>query len=66
MNRNQFDKTERREVSKRDLLDALKGVLLAPRGKARSKNREPTKADLEARYRLDRNAAERSAGDTLP
>ena len=65
MNRNQFAKTERREVGKRDLLDALKGVLLAPRGKTRSENREPTKTELEARHRLDRRA-ERSAGDTLP
>ena len=54
MNRNQFDKTERRDVSDKDLKDALKGVLLAPRGKARSRNREPTKAELEARHRLDR------------
>ena len=54
MNRNQFDKTERRDVSDKDLKDALKGVLLAPRGKARSENREPAKAELEARYRLDR------------
>ena len=54
MNRNQFDKTERRDVSHKDVKDALKGVLLAPRGKARSENREPKKAELEARYRLDR------------
>ena len=54
INRNQFDKTERRDVSDKDLKDALKGVLLAPRGKARSRNREPTKAELEARQRLDR------------
>ena len=54
MNRNQFDKTQRRDVSDKDVKDALKSVLLAPRGKARSENREPTKAELEARYRLDR------------
>ena len=29
MNRNQFDKTERRDVSDKDLKDAFKGVLLA-------------------------------------
>ena len=54
MNANQFDKTERRKVSPKDFTDALKGVLLAPRGKARSENREPSKAELEARHRLDR------------
>lgn len=54
MNRKQFDKTERRDVSKDDLKDALKDVLLAPRGKVRSENREPTKAELGARHRLDR------------
>ena len=56
MNRNQFDKTERRDASDKDLKDALKDVLLAPRGKTRSRNREPTKVELEARHRLDRKA----------
>lgn len=54
MHRNQFDKTERREVSRQDLLDALRSVLLAPRGQVRSENREPSKAELETRHRLDR------------
>ena len=56
MNRNQFDKTERRDVSDKDLKDALKNVLLAPRGKVRSENREPTKEELVERYRLDRRS----------
>ena len=56
MNRNQFDKTERRDVSDKDVKDALKGVLLAPRGKAGSRNREPTKAELDAGHRLDRRS----------
>lgn len=54
MNRKEIDKVERREVSRKDFEDALKDVLLAPRGKTRSENREPTKAELERRYRLDR------------
>lgn len=54
MNRKQFDKEPRREVAKDDFLDALGSVLLAPRGKARSENREPPKADMERRYRMDR------------
>ena len=47
MNRSEFDKTERRDVSDSDLKDPLKDVLLPPRGKTRSENREPTKAELE-------------------
>lgn len=50
-----FDETERRPVSKDDLEDALKGVLLAPRGKSRSENKEPGKDERETRYRLDRD-----------
>lgn len=54
MNRREFDKTARRPVTRQDLLAALRGVLLAPRGEARSENREPPRAELEARQRLDR------------
>ena len=54
MNRNQFDKTDRRVVTDKDLKDALKDVLLAPRGKERSENREPTREELGRRYRLGR------------
>ncbi len=48
------DSIERREVSKNDVEDALKSVLTVPRGQSRSENREPSKAELERRYRLDR------------
>ena len=58
MNRHHFDAEERRDVSKRDFLDAIKAVLLAPRTKVRAENREPTKAEIEARYRLDRDREE--------
>lgn len=54
MNRHQFDKTKCRKVSWQDFLAALRGMLLAPRGRARSENREPSKAELEIRRRLDR------------
>ena len=54
MNKRQFDRTERRDVSQKDVLDALESVLLAPRTGVRSENREPTKAELSTRYRLDR------------
>ena len=58
MNRHHFDAEDRRDVSARDFFDAIKAVLLAPRGKVRAENREPTKAELEARYRLDRKRDE--------
>lgn len=54
MNKRQFDKEPRREVSKRDFMDALKQVLLAPRSKARSEDHEPTTEELNQRWRLDR------------
>lgn len=49
MNRKEFDKTERRDVSRKAVQDALENVLLAPQGKARG-----DKAKRDARYRLDR------------
>ena len=52
----EFDRTGRRGVSDKDLNDALKGVLLAPRGTARSENRQPSKEELAKRYRLDRHS----------
>jgi len=56
MNRRDFDETDRREVSAEDLSDALKSVLLAPRGKARSENREPSKDETGKQSRLDRRS----------
>ena len=47
MNRTEIDKAECDEVTREDFEDALKSVLLAPRGKAKSANREPAKAELE-------------------
>ena len=54
MNRRQFDRTERRDVARADVMAALESVLLAPRTGVRSENREPGKAELGVRYRLDR------------
>ena len=55
IDRNQFDKTERRDVSKADVMDALAQILGtdAPK-RPKSENREPTKDELEQRWRLDR------------
>ena len=42
-------------VSKEDLLDAMKQILLAGKPESQhSENRTPTKAELQQRYRLDR------------
>ena len=54
MNRKEIDKVEREEVAYEDFMDALKDVLLAPRGEARFENREPTKAELEERWKMER------------
>ena len=61
MNRDEFTKTGHREVSDKNVKDALRGVLLAPRGKGRSENRQPTKKELAKRYRLDRRSRKPSA-----
>ncbi|MCY4641421.1 MAG: hypothetical protein OXC41_01775 [Gammaproteobacteria bacterium] len=54
MNKRQFDKVERRGVSEADFKDALKQVLLAPRGEARSETYEPVIEELNQKWRLDR------------
>lgn len=52
--RRYFPRVQRRDVSERDFMDALKQILLSPKGEARSENREPTKAELQQLFRLDR------------
>ena len=55
MNRDEIESVERDEVSRKDLEDALKQVLLLPaESRPRSENREPTRDELATRYRLDR------------
>lgn len=53
-NRNQIDKTERRDVTEDDFDAVLKAVFLAPKSERKRENREPTKAELEQKWRLDR------------
>ena len=55
INRQEFEKEERRAVSSEDFQDALEKVLLAdkPEGQS-SENRTPTKAELKQKQRLDR------------
>ncbi len=54
MNRDEIDKVERDPVARKDLEDALKQVLTAPRGDVRSENREPTRKELGRRWKLRR------------
>ena len=55
MNRREIDAVERDEPTEQDLKDALAQVLLAePSGRPSSENREPTRHELNRRYRLER------------
>ena len=54
MNRREIDAVERDDVTREDLEAALKQVLLAPQGSVKSENREPTREELNRRYRLER------------
>ena len=45
---------ERAPVARKDFEEALKGVLAAPRTSARSENREPTREELDRRWKLER------------
>ena len=55
LNRKEFQKEDRRPVSKEELREAMEQVLLADKPKEQhSENRTPTKAELKQRHRLDR------------
>ena len=49
----QFDREEREPITERDLTDAMK-AMLGGRTDVRFENREPTKKQLETRYKLKR------------
>ena len=49
----EFEKIERDEVTEQEFMDAL-GILLKPKTKVKFENREPTRQDLETRYKLIR------------
>ena len=53
MDKRQFERTPRREVSKSDLLAALESVLLARRDDAQ-RDPKPDRADRNTPYRLER------------
>lgn len=52
MNEKEFEKTEREPVTFADFTEAVKQILLAPVGKAKSENREPTREELEQKWKL--------------
>ena len=52
MNRKEFDKTVRDPVSARDFDKVLRQVLTAPVGKSKSENREPTREELNQKWKL--------------
>ena len=55
MNRREIDAAKRDDVTREDLEDALAQVLLAPmESRPRSENREPSREELNRRYRLER------------
>lgn len=46
---------ERRPVTERDFKDAFRMLLSTVVNRPRSENRQPSKVELEQRYRLDRD-----------
>ena len=59
INRTRFNETERRDVSKADFMDALAQILASDHpNRRKAENREPTKAEPETRWRLDRRSKE--------
>ena len=55
MNRREIDAVERDDVIEKDLKDTLRQVLLAQTDeRPRSENREPTREEVEVRFRLER------------
>ncbi|MDE2672471.1 MAG: hypothetical protein OXI04_08025 [Bacteroidota bacterium] len=54
INVQEFEKTERREVSMSDLEGAFRQVLSHPdKPKTKSENREPTMKELQQKWKLD-------------
>jgi len=54
MNRNQFDKVERRPVTKDDFLAALEILVKPVTSRPKRENRDPTPEERNQRFRLDR------------
>ena len=55
MNRDEFEKTERRPVSRKTFEEALRQILASDQpNPSKAPNREPATAELKRRWRLDR------------
>ena len=52
MKMKEFKKTKRNPVSARDLDKAMRQIFTAPVGKAKSENREPTREELNQKWKL--------------
>ncbi len=51
--KDEFDKLDREPVGERDFDEAM-NLMLGPKTSVKSENREPTKAELERRFKLRR------------
>ena len=54
MNRDQFDKTGRRDVSEQELDEVMRQVFTALMSDTKSENREPTREELNQNWKLVR------------
>ena len=52
--KDEFDKTERDPISEQDFDEAM-NLMLGPQTSVKSENREPTKEELNRRYKLARD-----------
>ncbi len=53
-NKKEFDKTEREPASEQDLDDSMQQILVAPVSDSKSENREPTRKELNEKWKLVR------------
>ena len=54
MNKKEFDKTEREPVSEQKLDTAMHQIFTAPVSDSKSENREPTREELNQKWKLIR------------
>ena len=54
MNKKEFAKTERDPVSEQELDEVMRQALTAPVSASKSKNREPTREELNQKFKLVR------------
>ena len=52
MNKKEFDKTEQEPVYKKEFNEVMRQILTAPVSKTKSENREPTREELNRKWKL--------------